>query len=209
MGVGGGREHQAEGGTVHAGGTVQGGVAPLSRGLRPGVLKAGLSCALPPGPAARPVRSAQSTGAQQGRSTREAVLADAQALLAVYGEAAGKAQQGRLGAGVSRAPRSRVLPAIRLPWAAPQAGCVVGVAGRGRRRILVVAAGGLCVGGWRPPLNRPPPPACPPSPPGVGEESGAELTHAVVELLFTTSIECAPGGGVGWGVSARGRADQG
>lgn len=24
---------------------------------------------------------------------------------------------------------------------------------------------------------------------GVGEESGAELTHAVVELLFTTSIE--------------------
>lgn len=25
--------------------------------------------------------------------------------------------------------------------------------------------------------------------PGVGEESGAELTHAVVELLFTTSIE--------------------
>ncbi|KAL4423371.1 hypothetical protein ABPG77_004302 [Micractinium sp. CCAP 211/92] len=60
--------------------------------------------------AARPVRSAQSSGGsvEQERSTREAVLADAQALLAVY---------------------------------------------------------------------------------GVGEESGAELTHAVVELLFTTSIE--------------------
>ncbi|PSC70953.1 transcription factor MYB44-like isoform B [Micractinium conductrix] len=60
--------------------------------------------------AARPVRSAQSTGGavEKERSTREAVLADAQALLAVY---------------------------------------------------------------------------------GVGEESGAELTHAVVELLFTTSIE--------------------
>lgn len=29
----------------------------------------------------------------------------------------------------------------------------------------------------------------PPQVYGVGEESGAELTHAVVELLFTTSIE--------------------
>lgn len=37
-----------------------------------------------------------------------------------------------------------------------------------------------------------PVPACLPCAPcfsGVGEESGAELTHAVVELLFTTSIE--------------------
>lgn len=35
------------------------------------------------------------------------------------------------------------------------------------------------------PCSGPPPPQVY----GVGEESGAELTHAVVELLFTTSIE--------------------
>lgn len=55
-----------------------------------------ISPCLAPGGAARPVRSAQSIGGsvEQERSTREAVLADAQALLAVYGEAPGAARFG-------------------------------------------------------------------------------------------------------------------